>query len=263
MDLGIKGQPAAVAGASRGLGFAIADALLREGAKVAICARNEQGVEAAAEKLGQGQSREVLGVVADVSDRTQAASFIERAAAHFGGLSILVTNAGGPPPTSFMEADDELWRQSFELTLASAVTLIRAAVPHLRRSGAGRIVNVTSISVKQPIAGLLLSNSLRPAVVGMAKTLADELGPEGITVNNVSPGYTATERLEQLSRRISESEGIEIAEAVERWTSSIPLGRLGQPEELAAAVAFLCSRQAAYVTGTTIQIDGGLTRSMS
>lgn len=262
MDLGIKGKVAAVAGASSGLGYAIARALLLEGAKVSICARNEENLGSAVSRLTAETGGDIRYLVADVTRPEEARAFVRSASLPSGGLDILVTNAGGPPTTTFMDSTEDLWQSGFELSLRSVISMAHEAVPKMEAGGWGRIINVTSISVKQPIDGLILSNSIRAGVVGLAKTLSFEVASKGITVNNVCPGYTATERVQDLARERATTLNVEPSQIVEGWEESIPVGRLGQPEELADLVTFLASDRAAYITGTTIQVDGGYCRGL-
>ena len=254
MDLGLTGAPALVAAASKGIGRAVAEGLAREGARVALFARTEADVRRAAEEL-RARGR-------DVARAGDVARIVAEAAARLGGLRILVTNAGGPPLGPFDAMDDAGWHGAFELNLLSVVRLIRAALPHMRAGGGGRIVNIQSTSVKQPIDGLILSNAIRTGVVGLAKTLATELGKDRITVNTVCPGRIGTERLMNFFRQRARDAGITEDQARAAEEALIPLGRLGTPEEVAAMVVFLCSEPARYVTGTTVQVDGGLVRSL-
>jgi len=261
MELGLVGKRALVAAASRGLGKAIALELAKEGAKVAICARDATRLRATAEEIERETGAEVLAVPADLTDREQLERFVAAANERWGGVDILVANAGGPPPGSFSELEDEQWEAAFQLTLMSAVRLARAVIPGMIERRWGRLIFSTSVSVKQPIRGLLLSNSLRLAVIGLAKSLANELASYNITVNSVCPGATATERLRELISHQAERHGLSYEEAErESWLREIPMGRLGQPEELAALVAFLASERASYITGTAIQVDGGAVR---
>jgi 3-oxoacyl-[acyl-carrier protein] reductase len=262
MDLGLKGKVAAVAAASEGLGKASALELAREGCAVAICARDEGPLQATAQEIRDATGARVVAVVADMTKAEDITRFIDTARAELGDPLVLVTNAGGPPAGTFDQFDDAAWERAFNLTLMSTVRLIRAALPGMRKAGWGRIINITSVSVKQPIDELLLSNAIRPGVIGLAKTLATQLGPEGITVNNVAPGSTLTDRQHSLARARAEREGRTADEVITDAGASIPVGRIGQPEELAAVVAFLASTRASFVTGSTIAVDGGAVRGL-
>ncbi len=262
MDLGLRDKAALVAASSRGLGKAIAFELAREGVRVAICARGRERLEATAEEIRQATGAEVLPVVANVSRAEDCRRLVEAVQARFGGVDILVTNAGGPPAGYFLDFEDEGWHAAVELTLMSAVRLMRLVLPSMQERRWGRIINMTSISVKQPIEDLILSNSIRAAVVGLAKTIATQFAAQGITVNNVCPTYTFTERVEDLARAWAEREGISYDEVLDVYRQQIPARRLGKPEEIAALVAFLASERAAFINGTTIQIDGGAYRGL-
>lgn len=262
MDLGLKGRVAAVAAASEGIGYAIARELAAEGARVSICARREVPLHAAASQIRTETGGEVFATVADVSKKADAARFVAETARHFERLDILVVNAGGPPAGTFESLDDTAWDTVYDLTLMSAVHLIRAAIPHMKHGSWGRIVAITSISVKQPIDELLLSNTFRMAVVGLVKTLARELAPYGILVNAISPGHIATERSVELMEVRARAAGRNVEEAREATVREIPLGRLGTIAEVAALAAFLASERASYLTGSVIQADGGLYRGV-
>jgi 3-oxoacyl-[acyl-carrier protein] reductase len=257
MDLGLKGKAALIAGGSMGLGRAVALELAREGAKVAIGALDDPHLGEAAEMIRRETGGEVLAIPVDVSDAQQAKAVVRRAIGHFGTLDILVNNAGGPPSADFVDIDETLWEKGFRLNLLSTILMTREAVPVMKAKGWGRIINMTSISVKQPIDGLIISNTIRSGVIGLAKTLSTELAPFNVTVNNVCPGFTMTDRVRNLSKAMAEKEGTTPEAIIGRWEASIPMKRLGTPEEFAALVAFLASERSGYITGAAIQIDGG------
>ncbi len=260
MDLGLHGKAAAVMAASDGLGFACALTLAREGADVAICGRREDALRSAAKSIADATGRRAVPIVADVSKAHDVERFVNAAAADLRGLDVLVVNAGGPPPGRFESLDDKAWQAAFDLTLMSAVRAVRAALPHFRAERGGSVVAIQSTSIRQPIDNLLLSNSLRLAVAGLFKSLATQHAPEGIRFNLVLPGTMATERSMQLARARAAETGATVEEALADRARPIPLGRLGQPEELADAVAFLASDRARYITGVALQVDGGIVR---
>ncbi|MCX7680987.1 MAG: SDR family oxidoreductase [Anaerolineae bacterium] len=260
MKLGLDGQVALVTAASRGLGRAVALRLAQEGARVAICARNEGPLTATSAEIAASTGQEVLAIAADVADPQVANMLVGKTRERFGRLDILVVNAGGPPPGKFLDLSPAEWEGAVRLTLMSAVRLCYAAVPMMKEQGSGAILAVTSVSVKQPLPDLVLSNSLRLGVIGLVKTLADELGPYGIRVNAICPGWTRTERVEQLLRDRALRNGTTPQEEAEKITAAIPLRRMGTPEEFANAAAFLVSPAASYITGVSLLVDGGMYR---
>jgi 3-oxoacyl-[acyl-carrier protein] reductase len=257
MDLGLQGKVALVAASSRGLGYAAARQLVAEGAKVVICGRTEADVDRAVQQLRSLEAGEAAGVVADVTLPDDTARMVAFTVETFGGLDILITNAGGPPGGKFEDITVEQWEKGVELTLMSAVRLIKEALPHLRASDAPSILTVTSVSVKEPIAGLLLSNAIRPGVVGLTKTLSQELAVEGIRANSILPGWTRTERVDELLGYRAEANDSSTQTEMEKITAGIPLGRMAEPEEFGRVAAFLVSPAASFVTGVMLQVDGG------
>lgn len=257
MDLGLKGKAALVCGASAGLGRAIAHALAEEGADLVICSRSEERIGSAAAEIADATGARVESVAANLSTLEGCRTAVRAAEDALGRVDILVTNTGGPPSGPFEDHTPETWSKSISQNLESVVNLVRAALPGMKERRWGRIVNVTSISVKQPVAGLILSNTLRAGVTGFAKTIANEAGPFGVTVNNVLPGYTRTERLVELADAVAGRTDATQDEVYGRWEAEVPMGRLAEPEELAALAAFLCSERAGYVTGQSVAVDGG------
>lgn len=258
MDLGLKSKVALVAASSKGLGRAVAEELAAEGARLILCARGAEALEEARGKLEEAGT-EVCAVAADLSELDQVDRVIQVGLEAFGQIDILVTNTGGPPAGPFSQHGPEVWQQAVRQNLDSVVNLCRGVLPGMEERRWGRIINVTSIAVKQPVDGLILSNSVRAAVTGFARTLANEVAGSGITVNNVLPGYTRTDRLVQLAEKLGDGK---IEEAMATWESQIPMGRVGEPREFAAMVAFLASERASYITGTSIPVDGGWVRSL-
>ena len=260
MDLGLKGKAAAVMAGSEGIGRACARALAMEGADVAICGRREDVLRSTAKALAEGSGRHIHPIVADVSDPLDVERFVNAAASDLRGLDILVVNAGGPPHGTLETLKDDEWHAAFDLTVMSAVRAIRAALPHFRTERGGSVVAIQSTSVKQPIDNLLLSNSLRMSVLGLFKSLATDYGHENIRFNVVLPGGIATDRLRDLTRAQAEKAGVSEEEQWAKRTRSTPLGRIGEPEEIGDAVAWLASDRARYVTGVALAVDGGLVR---
>jgi len=262
MDLGLKNKVALVAASSQGLGRAVAEELAAEGAALVLCARDSRTLAETAASIAEKTNAHVLAVPADVTVAEDIKRLVDAGNERFGRIDILVTNAGGPPAGRFEQLTHQQWEDAIRLTLLSAVELTRQVLPGMKERRWGRIINITSIAVKQPVENLLLSNSLRAGLTGFARTLANEVAPDGITVNNVLPGYTRTERLDELAQMMAEKQGISASEFRGKWEKEIPMGRLGEPREFAAMVTFLASERASYVTGTSIQVDGGWIRSL-
>jgi 3-oxoacyl-[acyl-carrier protein] reductase len=262
VDLGLRGKVALVAAASRGLGRAVAFELANEGARLVMCARGRDALEEARDDIIARTGAEVHAIVADVSDREQIARVASEAESRFGQVDILVTNAGGPPAGPFEAHAWEVWERAVNLTLRSAVELTRAVLPGMRARKWGRVINITSIAVKQPVDNLMLSNSVRSAVTGFARTLANEVATDGVTVNTILPGYTRTERVVELAEATAKRDGVKTEDVLARFDREIPMKRLGEPEEFAAVVAFLASERASYVTGQAIAVDGGWIRGL-
>jgi 3-oxoacyl-[acyl-carrier protein] reductase len=262
MDLGLTGRVAVVAAASKGLGRAVAEELAREGAHVAICARTASTLEETAAHIQKTTGRPVLHHAMDVTDSAAVTAFVAAVEARFGRVDICVTNSGGPPSNLFKSTTSEVWGAAIDQLLMSTVFFARETLPRMQKNKWGRLITITSSAVKQPVDGLLLSNSIRAAVTGLARTLANEYAADGITVNNVCPGYTRTARLDGLASAISARSGSKPEGVFANWEREIPAGRLGTPQEFAAVVAFLASERASYVNGTSIAVDGGLVRSL-
>src|SRR5688500_10298796 len=258
MDLRLKGKVAMVAGASRGLGFAVAQALAGEGARVSIASRDEAAVRAAADRIGQ----DVFAVPADVRSADAIAQWAAATEKKFGGIDLLFTNSGGPPAGATLSFDDRAWQDSVDLLLFSTLRMIRAAVPSMKARGGGAILVSTSSSVKEPVQNLGLSTVLRSSVSALAKTLALELAPDRIRVNQIVPGRIDTDRVRHLDEINAKKQGVSPDEAKRRAIGAIPMGRYGEIEEYGRVAAFLLSDAAAYITGATVQVDGGLIRSV-
>jgi 3-oxoacyl-[acyl-carrier protein] reductase len=262
MDLGLNGRVALLAASSKGLGRAVAEELAAEGVSLVLCARGKEALDATAAAIRARYGVEVLALSADVGIRGEAARVAAAGIERFGKIDILLTNSGGPPPGPFESLSAETWDKAYALVLASVVELVGAVLPGMKERRWGRILNVTSIAAKQPVDNLMLSNSLRSAVTGFARTLATEVASFGVTVNNLLPGFTATERMVELSEVSAAKEGITAEQALKRFTASVPMGRMAEPREFAALAAFLASERASYITGQSMAVDGGWIRAL-
>jgi len=262
MDLGLKNRVALVAASSQGIGLATAEAFAAEGCRVAMCARNQQTLEAAAQKIRKQFNAQVFAEAFDVTDPSAVARFVTATAEKFGSVDICVTNAGGPPAKGFLACSDDDWQNAIDANFLSTVYFAREVIPHMQQKCWGRIVTITSITTKQPVTDLVLSNAVRAAVVGLVKSLANEFGKDGILVNNVGPGFTATDRLKELAAARSKSSGKKEQEIFDAWAADAPLKRLGEPREVAQAIIWLASERASYVTGQTILVDGGMYKGL-
>lgn len=262
MDFGLTGRVAIVAASSRGLGKAVALGLAKEGANLALCARTDAVLQDTAEQIHRETGSEVFVAPVDVADHEQVKDFVAESMKRFGRVDICVTNAGGPPAKPFYDTSVEDWQAAVNLNLMSTLFFAREVLPIMQKQKWGRLITITSASVKQPIDNLILSNSVRSAVSGMVKSLSNEYAKDNVLVNNVCPGYTLTSRLEELSDKLSKAEGVEPEKIQERWTSQIPMRRLGHPEEFANLVVFLASERASYITGVSIAVDGGFIKGV-
>ena len=261
MDLGLGGKRALVTAASKGLGYAVAETLLREGCRVVVSSSSEERTQAAAAQLSESTGGEVFAIAADLAEADECAELFDFALHHLGGLDILINNCGGPPPGGVLDLDEARWRHAFDTVFMAATRLSRLAIPVMREAGGGSIVNLTSLLAKQPMDGLALSNALRPAVVGMAKSLSREAAPE-VRVNNIATEHILTDRIRQIAGTAWLGEGETAEEVLERKGHEVPLGRYGTPQELANAAVFLASDAASYITGVTLAVDGGLDRGL-
>lgn len=262
MDMGLKDRVAIVAASSQGLGKAVALGLAGEGAKLALCARTESALNATAQEIHAATGADVLAQALDVTNYDAVRRFVAATAERFGRVDICVTNAGGPPSKPFAATTVEDWQAGVNLNLMSTLYFAREVLPLMQKRQWGRLIAITSVAVKQPIDGLILSNAVRSAVSGLVKSLANEYGKYNVLVNNVCPGYTLTARLEALGSKAAASEGVDAAEIQKRWTSQVPLGRLGAPEEFANVVVFLASERASYISGVSLAVDGGLVKGI-
>ena len=262
MEMGLKNRVAIVAASSQGMGKATAEAFAAEGCRVAMCARNAETLRAAAQQIHKQHGADVYAEPLDVTDAAAVHRFVETVAGKFGGVDICVTNAGGPPAKGFLAASIEEWHRAVELNFLSTMYFAREVIPYMQKKHWGRIITITSITTKQPVADLVLSNAVRAAVVGLVKSLANEFGKDGILVNNVGPGYTATDRLKELAKSRSAASGKSEKEIFDGWAADAPLRRLGEPREVAETIVWLASERASYVTGQTILVDGGLYKGL-
>jgi 3-oxoacyl-[acyl-carrier protein] reductase len=262
MNLGLKNRVALVAASSQGIGRATAEAFAAEGCRVAMCARNAKTLQDAAENIKKQYNVDVLAEGFDVADASAVSRFVAAVAEKFGGVDICVTNAGGPPAKGFLATSLEEWQRALELNFLSTVYFAREVIPHMQKKRWGRIITLTSITTKQPVADLVLSNAVRAAVVGLVKSLANEFGKDGILVNNVAPGFTATDRLKELAAARSASSGKSQQEIFDGWAADAPLKRLGEPREVAETIVWLASERASYITGQTVLVDGGVYKGL-
>jgi 3-oxoacyl-[acyl-carrier protein] reductase len=262
MNLGLKDRVALVAASSQGIGRATAEAFAAEGCRLAMCARSAHTLQAAAEKIKKQHGAEVLAQACDVSDAAAVSRFVAAVAEKFGSVDICVTNAGGPPAKGFLAATLDEWQRALDLNFLSTVYFAREVIPLMQRKRWGRIITITSITTKQPVTDLVLSNAVRAAVVGLVKSLANEFGKDGILVNNVGPGFTATDRLKELAKARASASGKSEQEIFEGWAADAPLQRLGDPREVAETIVWLASERASYITGQTVLVDGGIYKGL-
>ena len=262
MDLGLKNRVAIVAASSQGIGRATAEAFAREGSVVAMCARSQNTLDTAAESIRKQYSTEVFAKPLDVGSPIEVRAFVEAVATKYSRIDVCVTNAGGPPAKGFLATTPEDWNSAIQLNLLSAVYFAQAVIPHMQRRKWGRIVTITSVTTKQPVADLVLSNAIRAGVMGLVRSLANEFGKDGILINNVGPGFTATDRLKELAATRSASLGKTREDILDAWAADAPLRRLGNPGEVADAIVWLASERASYITGQTFLVDGGLYKGL-
>lgn len=262
MDLGIKDKVAIVVASSKGLGRATALGLAKEGVKLTICARDRDTLFKTADNIISETSAQVLPIVCDVSKTDEIKNVVKETINKYSKVDILVNNAGGPPTGNFLDFSLEDWQRAVQLNLYSTITFSNEVVPYMKKNNWGRIVNITSYAVKQPVDGLMLSNTVRAGIIGLAKTLSNEFGPYNILVNNICPGRIFTDRITFLANDRAKKQGKSFDKIITEMGSDVPVGRIGKPEELANLAVFLSSQRASYITGTTIQVDGGLTKSL-
>ena len=262
METGLKDRVAIVAASSRGIGRATAEAFAAEGCRVAMCARNAQTLKAAADAIIKQHGANIYAEALDVTHAGAIHAFVEAVVTKFGSVDICVTNAGGPPAKGFLAASLDDWQRAIDANFLSTVYFAREVIPHMQRKRWGRIITITSITTKQPVVDLVLSNAVRAAVVGLVKSLANEFGKDGILVNNVGPGFTATDRLKELAKARSSASGKSEQEIFDGWAADAPLKRLGDPRELAETIVWLASERASYITGQTVLVDGGMYKGL-
>jgi 3-oxoacyl-[acyl-carrier protein] reductase len=262
MNTGLKGKAVLITGASQGMGRSTADAFAAEGARIAICARKQETISKVGEEIKSKHKVDVIAQAVDVTDVAALQQFAREVEKKFGAIDVCVANAGGPPAKQFAQTNLEDWHSAFKLNFMSVAALAQAVLPGMKQRKWGRFITITSTSVRQPIPDLVLSSAIRPAVVGLMKSLAIEYGPHNITFNNIAPGWTATERLDELAESRSQAAGIQKEQIFGKWASEVPLGRLGRPEEIADAIVWLASDKAAYITGQTIVVDGGVYKGL-
>jgi 3-oxoacyl-[acyl-carrier protein] reductase len=262
MNTGLEGKVVLITGASQGMGRSTAEAFAVEGARVAICARKQETISKVGEDIKSKHKVDVIAQAVDVTDVAALQQFAGDVEKKFGRIDVCVANAGGPPAKQFAQTSLQDWHKAFQLNFMSVAALAQAVLPGMKQRKWGRFITITSTSVRQPIPDLVLSSAIRPAVVGLIKSLAIEYGPQNVTFNNIAPGWTATERLNELAESRSQAAGIQKEQIFGKWASEVPLGRLGKPEEIADAIVWLASDRAAYITGQTIVVDGGVYKGL-
>ena len=262
MEMGLKDRVAIVAASSQGIGKATAEAFAAEGCRVAMCARNRETLDSTANQIRNQHKTDVFSVAFDVTDAAAVRDFVDQVVEKFGGVDICVTNAGGPPAKGFLETTVDEWRRAVDMNFMSTVYFAHAVIPHMQQKKWGRIITITSITTKQPVSDLVYSNAARAAVVGLVKSLANEFGKDGILVNNVGPGFTATDRLKELAKARSSATGKPEQDFLDGWAAEAPVKRLGEPRELADTIVWLASERASYITGQTVLVDGGMYKGL-